>query len=41
MAEDEFNGKKLFLNWAKAYDYAPISMQDVPPLEEKNVYTRE
>ena len=41
MAEDEFNGKKLFLNWAKAYDCAPISMQDVPPLEEKNVYTRE
>lgn len=24
-----------------AYDYKPISMQSVPPLEEKNVYTRE
>jgi len=31
-------------NWdgvLKAYDYAPISVQDVPPLDEKNVYTRE
>ena len=24
-----------------AFDYARISMQDVPPIDEKNVYTRE
>ncbi len=31
-------------NWEgvlQAFDYAPISVQDVPPLDEKNVYTRE